>query len=243
MDNQLLNTLLYSVIAAAATIAGLYMLLAGKEWALKNSIYFVSFSAGVLLTAAFLHLLPEAIEANPQALSIVLVTLLVFYMLEHALAVHACREHGCEVHEVGTMAFIGIGLHSLIDGVAIGAGFEADFSVGLAAALGVLLHKLPVGIALTALLIHSDYDRSRTVIVVWIVALLTVVGGLGAQLFLNDIEYSTLGVFLAVSAGSFVYVGASDLLPETHKDLRLSNIVLVLGGAFLIYFIARIMGV
>ncbi len=242
MDSQLGNTLIYSAIAGLATLAGVYILFLRESWAEKNAIFFLSFSGGVILTVAFTHILPEALRTNPGALSVVLFTLIGFYILEHTIAIHTCHEDECEVHYMGVPAFIGISLHSLIDGVAIGVGFEADFSVGLAAAAAILLHKLPVGITVTALLLHAGFSRTKMLVMGWVVALATAFGAVGAYLFIKGVDESVLGMFLAFSAGSFIYIGASDLLPETHKNTARLNILLVLAGVVLVYIITSVTG-
>ncbi len=242
MDTQLLNTALYGAFAGLATLGGIYMLLSRERWAKRNTVYFISFSAGALLAVAFIHLLPEALAAYGRSLTVVLFTLLAFYVFEHAIGIHTCREGECDVHTMGTAAFLGIAVHSLLDGMVIGVGFEAGFKVGFAATLGVLLHEIPEGITITALLLHSGFTRRRTLVMGWIVALATPAGALGAYLFMAGAPDSTVGFLLALGAGSFIYVGASDLLPETHRKFSPVNILLVLSGVVLVYLIACIAG-
>jgi ZIP family zinc transporter/zinc and cadmium transporter len=242
MDTQLLNSAVFGALAGLATIAGVYTLLSRHEWALKNSVYFVSFSAGVVLAVAFINLLPEALEVNSHSLAVVLFTLIAFYIFEHTIAIHTCKEGECDIHTMGIPAFTGIAFHSLLDGVVIGVGFEVDFTIGIAATLGVLLHEIPEGITITALLIHSGFERKKTLVMGWTVALATPLGAVGAYLFIGDMADSTLGLLLAFGAGSFIYVGASDLLPETHKNFNRGNIVLVLLGVVLVYIVAHVFG-
>lgn len=242
MDAQLLNSAVYGTLAGLATVAGIYMLLSRKDWALRNSVFFVSFSAGVVLAVSFLNLLPKAIESNADSLSVVLITLIAFYIFEHTIAIHTCKEGECDIHTMGLPAFVGITFHSLLDGVVIGVGFEVDFKIGVAATLGVLLHEIPEGITITALLMHSGYERKKTLLMGWVVAMATPVGAVGSYLFIRDVADSTLGLLLAFGAGSFIYVGASDLLPETHKRISRTNIFLVLSGVVLVYIVAHIFG-
>ncbi len=241
MDAQLFNTLLYSLIAGLATLAGVYLLFLKEGWAENHAIYFLSFSAGTILTVAFTHMLPEALALNTSSLAIALFTIIGFYIVEHTIAIHTCVEDHCVRHHMGFPAFVGISLHSLIDGIVIGVGFEADFSIGLIAALAVLLHKLPVGITVTALLTHAGFSKSKTVALGWVVAAATAVGAVGSYLFVRDVSKESLGMLLAFSAGSFIYIGASDLLPETHKNISKANILLVLVGVVLVYIVSYLM--
>jgi zinc transporter ZupT len=243
MNIHLINSVTYGTIAGLASVAGIYVILANERWALRHTMLFISFAAGVMLTVAFTQLLPEAIEANDDALIIVLITLFAFYILEHILMIHSCAEKECETHPMGWVGFIGIGFHSFLDGMVISVGFEAGFSLGMAASAGVLLHKLPVGMNITALLLHVGYGRRKTVLMSLIVAVATPVGAITAYLLFRGVSVEVLGILLAASAGSFIYVGAADLLAETHKKSGKSNIILVIAGAILVYIGGTILGV
>jgi ZIP family zinc transporter/zinc and cadmium transporter len=242
MSPEFANTLLYSLIAGGATLIGVYLLFIKVKWAERNAVYFLSFSAGVVLTVAFTHMIPEGLEFYADTLAVVLFTIIGFYILEHTVAIHTCHEDVCETHRLGLPTFIGISTHSLVDGIAIGVGFEAGFEVGIAAALAILLHRVPVGITVTALLFHAGYSRGRMLVMGWIVALATAVGAVGTHLFVKDVDDATLGFLLAFSAGSFIYIGASDLLPETHKNTSRANILLVLVGVGLVYLVTKHIG-
>ena len=242
MEPQFISTLAYSIIAGAATLGGVYLIFFNEAWTRRNSIFFLSFSGGVVLTAAFTHLLPEAYEITRYSFGVVLATIIAYYIVEHTIAIHTCKEDECEVHPMGIPAFIGITTHSLIDGIVIGVSFEADFTMGFITAVAVILHKFPVGITITSILVHSGFKRVRILALGWVVALATVVGAVGAYMFVRTVEQDILGIMLAFSAGSFIYIGASDLLPETHKKMSKANIMLVLAGVVLVYLIAHLTG-
>lgn len=238
----MIYTLVSSSLSAIAVIIGIYLVFSKEEWALRNTVLFLSFSAGVILAVVFTHILPEALGLYPPGLNVVLFTIIAFYILEHTIGIHTCREGECDVHNIGILAFAGITIHSLIDGIVIGIGFEADLKIGLASTLAVLLHKLPVGISVTAIFLHSGFERKKTVVRAWIVALATPVGALISYFFVQSVEEGLLGLLLAFSAGALIYVGASDLLPETHKNFKRSNILLVLIGVSLVYFVSYLVG-
>lgn len=236
--NQWFNVLFYGGLAGLATIAGIYLVLAKESWARRRSVYLISFSAGVLLATAIGHLLPEAQELNPNALIWFLVSFIFFYIVEHGIILHACKENGdCEVHPIDTIALLGIGFHSLLDGIVIGVGFEISFSLGLIATLSVLLHELPEGISTVSILLHSGYQRNKAVFYSWLVALATPLGAILSYATIRTIKEPILGALLAVAAGSFLYVAASDLIPEIHRKSRLFNIILVILGVLLPFFI------
>lgn len=230
--NIFTNIFIYGLLSGVATIAGIYLVLAKESWARKNSVYLISFSAGVLLATAIGHLLPEAEILQPNALIWFLISFVFFYIVEHGLILHACNEgHSCEVHHpIDRIAITGMGIHSLLDGIIIGVGFEISASLGLIATLSVLLHRLPDGIAMTSVLLHSDYSRKKTLFYTWIVALAAPVGAILSYFFLGNVSEEPLGILVALAAGSFLYVAASDLIPEIHRKSRFANIILVILG-------------
>lgn len=241
--NEFFNVFVYGLIAGLATIAGIYLVLAREPWARQNSIYLITFSAGVLLATAIGHLLPEAQVLQPGALIWFLVSFIVFYIIEHGLILHACHEgESCEVHPIDRIALAGMGLHSLLDGIIIGVGFEISASLGVIATLSVLLHRLPDGIAITSVLLHSDYPKQKTIIYTWIIALLAPVGAIGAFLFLQNVRTDVLGILVALAAGSFLYVAASDLVPEIHKKGKFLNIILIILGVLFPFVIKMLLG-
>lgn len=232
--------LIYSLIAGAATVAGIYLVVSKEEWSRKNSVFLISFSAGILLSVALGHLMKEAQTLTASALPWLLISFLFFYIIEHGLILHTCLENGeCAVHPIDRIAIAGLGFHSLLDGVVIGVSFNISFSLGLVATLSVILHKLPDGISMSSILLHSGYERSKTLFYSWLVAIATPLGAIGSYFIVNDISENVLGILLAVAAGSFLYVAATDLIPEIHKKSQFLNIVLVLLGAlfpFLVTF-------
>lgn len=250
--NDLVNTILpilfYSTVAGSATILGLLLILWQEQWTKKNSIYLISLAAGVLLTSAFFHLLPEALELTGEQPSLLsspffymLMGFALLYILEQVIVIHTCAEDECDTHSFGIVAALGIGLHSLLDGLVIGIGFEVDFEVGLITTLAVLLHELPEGIFTLSILLHAHLEKKQAVIYTIAVALATPIGALIAILFINNISPLFLGNLLAFAAGTFMYIGASDLIPQTHRISRKANIPLVLLGGIFIFALTQIL--
>ncbi len=107
---------------------------------------------------------------------------------------------------------IGLGLESILDGIAIAVGYITEPSLGLIIAFAVAVHELPVGFSTSIIMLRSHYDRKNTLIALFVTSFLTVVGALIAGFFPQ--EY--FGPILAFTAGTFIYIGASDLLPQAH---------------------------
>ena len=226
----LLNIIIYSFIAGLSTIAGVYLVRYFENWTKKSSVYLISFAVGVLLATAFLELLPEAIVSSANWMFWVLGTLIVLYLLEHSIIIHSCREGECEAHNMGITSLLGIGFHSLVDGITIGIAFQVGYAVGLIASFAVIFHEVAEGIFTYTLLINDNISKSKSLFYSWLVALATPIGAVCAYFLTKGFSESSLGVLLAIAAGSFIYIGASDLVPATHKKQAVLNVVLVLAG-------------
>lgn len=235
-----LNALLYGTIAGLATLGGIALVLWKRDVAIRYSHFVNSFAAGALITLALAHLLPESVELTDNALLVSLGAFIVFYIIEIVLvfhsgsAIHYVEQSQRATHNKAPIIFTGLFLHSLIDGVIIAVGFEVSMELGLFAAVGVIMHEIPEGITSFALLARSMKLRTALLLSV-AVGLATPVGAAVALGPLSGMTESGLGMMMAVAAGSFLYVAASDLIPETHERNALQNLVFLLAGAGLMY--------
>lgn len=211
-------------------------------WTQAHSYKLLSFAVGVLIANAFLHLLPEAQELTEYSSISVIGGIMMLFLIEHFISIHACDEQHCHVHAVGYAGTIGIGLHSFIDGVIIGVGFEVSFAIGVLAALAVVMHELPEGIFTYTLLIHDHVAEKKAFFYSWLVALATPLGAMVTFFLLKSVSKGFLGILLAFAAGSFLYVGASDLIPQAHRKPDILNITLVFAGVFFVVLIGRWLG-
>jgi zinc and cadmium transporter len=210
--------LLYSsLIFLAAFIGGIVPLWISS----KNENHlklFISFGAGLLLSMAFLHMIPESFKLLPRSFGIWLLTgfcLLLF--LERFIMVHACEEHGCHYHTIGIAAFVGLTIHGLIEGFAL-ASSQLVAHLGPLVLIAILSHKAPAGIALTSILKMSGKKPFQILGFILGVALSGPLGIFLAYWILKNEHYSNAaGVLLSLSAGTFLYIGACDLLPELHR--------------------------
>jgi zinc and cadmium transporter len=235
------NIFIYSMLAGTATLIGTWIVLSKEGWARKNSIFLISFAAGIMLATAFSHLIPEATELYKNTPLMVFAGFLVFYVLQQMLMFHACHDDECKTHRIGTLSAIGLTIHSLLDGVAIAVGFEAGWSLGILTTLAVLLHELPEGITITGIMIHSNANKTKTLVFSIMVALATPLGAIVSYFFLKHVSASMLGVLLAFTAGSFIYLAASDLLPETHREHNRANAIFFFLGVAVIVIIGKIL--
>lgn len=195
---------------------------------------FLCFGAGVLLSAAFLHMLPSAIPAlGPSTGAFTLAGFLVMVIIERFTMAHPCHEEGCPSHRIGIVALFGLSVHSVIAGTALGVGLAgaADLSTSMALLSAILVHKVPETIALVSLLTISGWTGRPALAMLLVFASMGPAGILLGSLFGGKSELFLSGA-LAVSSGTFLYIAASDLLPHLHRKMReeWANFVAFLAG-------------
>jgi zinc transporter, ZIP family len=197
----------------------------------------LGFSSGAVLGVALFDILPEvfAMDGGASYMPVAALGFLTFFGLERYTAMHRPREHAhaISVHEqeLGAWTAAGLALHSFLDGVAIGVGFQANFEIGLLIALGVIAHDLSDGLnTVTVVLAHGNPPLRSAGF--WLaVDMLTPVLGVLVTLPFN-LRAGMLPWVLAFFAGSFLYIGASDLLPEAREhDSPLVGVATVMGMA------------
>jgi zinc transporter ZupT len=189
--------------------------------------YVIAVGAGIRIGAAFFDLLPESVElmagATDLAMLFAAVGFLAFYVIEKVTLLHVGHETATELdHEdtahrhVGLIGASAMSIHSLLDGVAMAAAFQASPELGFVVSLVVVIHRFSDGIGIVSLLLASRVPRPSAMRWVLLVSLAPVLGA--AITAVIDIPDATLGALLATFAGFFLYVGAAELLPEAHRN-------------------------
>jgi zinc transporter, ZIP family len=180
----------------------------------------LGFSSGAVIAVAIFDILPEvfALEGGSSYLPLVAVGFLAFFGLERYTSMHRTREHvhaaAAHEQELGALSAAGLTFHSFLDGIAIGVGFQTNPKVGLLIAFGIIAHDLSDGLnTVTVVLAHGNPLKRATF---WL-ALDMIAPLLGAATTLLIRLNGILPWLLAFFAGSFLYIGASDLLPEAKE--------------------------
>jgi len=221
------------LIAAAATLAGGW-LVTRRDWTLKVLAYFVALGAGFMLAAVFLEILPEAVEkSGAKAWLLILLGYLLVHFFEHTLAPHlhfSEETHAEELvhYSAGHFAVLGLAIHALFDGVAIGSGFLVSSYLGAVIFMAVVLHKLPEGFTVASLLLASGRSRGTALGGVAILAGATLTG-----VALMGFLPAEVGPALAFSGGVTLYVAATDLMPESNRDPHARMALVVFAGVAL----------
>lgn len=196
----------------------------------KILFFFVSFGAGALLGGAFIHLLPESMELNEDSSSVwifgTLAGIIVFFILEKFVKWFHCHHlGGCE-HEkpqsLSTMNIVGDGFHNFIDGIVIATSFLVSVPLGIATSIAVFIHEVPQEIGDYAILLHAGLTKKKALMFNLLSALMAVVGAVMMLSIQFDTDSFTKYI-IPFTAGGFIYIGASDLIPEMHKDNKISK--------------------
>ena len=212
-----LTSLLLACLAAGFTVAGGSLPLAHRNLGDRGISLLVAFSAGVLLSAGINDMFPESYKlASGSAVIGVSAGFVLLYLSEKVTMVHACREQGCRVHPFGFFALAGIGFHTALDGFSIAVSGKAQASLGLVVAFAVLAHSFPSGVSVAGVMLSCGYKRSRAWWVLVILAVQAVIGAIAGLLFAEASDRA-LGIGIGLSAGTFLYISTSDLLPIAHE--------------------------
>lgn len=209
-----------------------------KPWSQKTFRMLISFCAGILLGATFFHMMPEISPILGEQLGFpVILGFLGIYVMEKFIMVHPCEEGACDYHKIGVAAYVGIGFHSLLDGVAIGA--ASTLSISLVILLAVTIHKFPAALALSSILVKGgEYSRQKILKSMFIFALATPIGALISMNVMGQMHSSyPIGFALGVSAGTFLYISVGDLLPTIHEEdeQKYLNLALLFVGILVMY--------
>lgn len=222
----LLSVFVVSLISLVGAV-----LLPLSEKRLQNFlIYFVSFSAGALLGDVFIHLLPEVVEVDgfTQSVSInILLGILATFVIEKVIHWKHHQSHSGHIHKkpVTTMTLLGDGVHNFIDGLIIGASYFISIPAGIATTFAVILHEIPQEIGNFGVLVNGGYSRSRALMLNFLSAL-TAVAGTVTVLVVGGTNNNMVMTLTSFAAGNFIYIAASDLIPELHKEVGFRKTVL-----------------
>jgi zinc and cadmium transporter len=225
---------------SAIALTGSLTLVLSRATLRRLLLPLVAFAAGALLGGAIFHMLPSAVESleQPFAAYILFVAgFFAFYVLEQYLHWHHChRGAACEHPPVGILVLVADGLHNLIGGLAVGASFLLGTPVGVSAWIAAAAHEVPQELGDFGILVHSGWGPRRALLFNLLSALTFPLGALIAYVAAGAVEVTYLVPF---AAGSFVYIGATDLIPQltTTQSWRgkvLHTIALLLGLGLLL---------
>ena len=243
--SNLFFSLLSVLIISLISLSGIALFFLNKKISQKINLLLVSFAIGALLGDTFIHLLPKAFQSL-NSLSVSLLTiggLLVFFILEKILRWHHCHEINCsENKHLITLNTVGDTIHNLVDGILIAASFMVDVRLGIFTSIAVLLHEIPQEISDFAILIHGGLSLKKAILYNFFSATSAFLGVF--LVFLLGSKITSLSLYLLpITAGAFIYLSASDLIPELHRhNQKFSNslfqlLFIILGVALMSFLV------
>ena len=214
---------LYAVLAGLSDVIAGWLALRGRAGRVDPR-YVIGFAAGVMLAVSFLDILPEVNLKEDAA--VLALGFLAFYVLEKVMMIHACGESECETHQIGPVAVVGMALDNFVDGAGMAVGYLIDPFLGLLITTAVILHEIPQGVTASLIMQAARWSPGRIMVALGVSGLLYPLGAVTAG-FIPDAFHEKA---LAFIAGDFIYIGASDLLPEAHRKFNWKVILSVVSG-------------
>ena len=229
----------FTLIGSIGSLVGSLFLLLKQNITQTFSNKLISFAAGALIAAAFLDLLPEASELAQDAdifLPAFLGFLSFFFAEKYIRLFHYHHGHGEKPSTF--LVLIGDGVHNFVDGVTIAVAFLASIPLGITTTIAVAAHEIPQEIADMGVLLANGLSKTRALFFNFLSAATALLGAIIAFTIAGQIE-KYLYLFLAIAAGHFIYIAASDLIPELHEKengrKNIDTLLMFILGIFVIF--------
>lgn len=213
--------LLAVVGISSFSLIGAVSLVLSRTWLQRVLFFIVAFAAGALLGDVFFHLVPEISESatgfDTTASVSILGGVLTLFVLEKVLHWHHAHFPSEEVlHPVAVTNLVGDGLHNFVDGAIVAGSFAVSTELGVATAIAVALHEIPQEFGDFGILLHAGLSPKRALAMNFASGAISV---LGALVVLALIPVDAIArVLVPFSAGAFIYIASTDLLPDLHKE-------------------------
>jgi len=226
-----------SVLGSLGAIAGAAAVLLFPEAVRRRLLPdLVSYATGTLLGAAFLGMIPTALGQAPARLvtSTVLAGIVLFFVLEKLVLWRHCHESDCVAHSrPAPLILFGDAFHNFVDGAVIAAAFLSSIPLGVATSLAVVAHEVPQEVGDFGILLDSGYSRGRALLLNTLSSAATLPGAVLAYFWLDEVRHA-VPFILSLSAASFIYIAAADLIPGLHRQVTpaasVRQLVLLLAG-------------
>ena len=226
---ELAYILLATFIVSLISFVGVITLALKDKILNKILLILIGLSAGALMGGAFLHLLPESVE-NSKGLDVyllVLVGFILFFLIEKVLHWRHCHKGECDVHTFRYMNLIGDSIHNFIDGLIMAASFVLSIPLGITTTIAIATHEIPQEIGDFGVLIYGGFSKKKAILLNFLIALTAVLGGIIGYFISNQIENIVIYI-LPFAAGGFIYIAATDLVPEIRKELDMKKYMVTL---------------
>jgi zinc and cadmium transporter len=216
--------LLATFIVSLISFVGVVTLALNDKILNKILLVLIGLSAGALMGGAFLHLLPEAVGKG-QGLDVylfVLVGFILFFLIEKVLHWRHCHKGECNVHTFHYMNLVGDSIHNFIDGLIMAASFVVSLPLGITTTIAIATHEIPQEIGDFAVLLYGGFSKKKAIMLNFTIALTAVLGGI-VGFFVSSLIENIVVFILPFAAGGFIYIAATDLVPEIRKELNMKK--------------------
>ena len=204
----------------------------------------VGFASGSLIGVAFFDLIPEAVETGPAIWVYIVVGIMFFFVMEKFLYWRHCHDEDCKVHSFAYLNLIGDGLHNFVDGALIAGSFLISASLGLTTTLAVVFHEIPQELGDYGVLVYGGFARKKALTYNFLSAATAVLGALTAYILSSQVQ-SLPALLVPFAAGGFIYIAATDLMPELHKRTQprdsLVQLLTLLAGIVLMFVLELVL--
>jgi len=232
MSQVWLYTLVSVLIVSLLSLVGILIIVLKQKSIKKFLLFMVSFAAGAMLGDVFIHLLPELVEGGHFSFMTsvyILCGILLFFVLEKIIHWRHCHHSATKdhIHPLAFMNLVGDGVHNFIDGVLIAGSFMLSIPAGIATTVAVILHEIPQEMGDFGVLLHSGMKVKKALIFNFLSALTAILGALFI-LGLGISDHEVVEFIIPLTMGGFLYIANADLIPELHKDVKVSNSIIQL---------------
>ena len=221
---EIVYILLATFIVSLISFVGVVTLALKDKILTKILLILIGLSAGALMGGAFLHLLPEAVEKSSglDVYLFVLVGFILFFLIEKVLHWRHCHKGECDVHTFHYMNLVGDSIHNFIDGLIMAASFVVSLPLGITTTIAIATHEIPQEIGDFGVLLYGGFSKKKAIMLNFAIALTAVLGGIVGFLVSSLIENIVVFI-LPFAAGGFIYIAATDLVPEIRKELDMKK--------------------
>jgi len=240
---MLFNILFFTFLASIVSLLLVGILLLHKNLIKKLSFSLVALAAGTLLATGFLETMKEAVNLGGEQVYLwVTISIACFFVIERLfLFLHHHDHTGEEEDHVKiptSFLLFGDGLHNFIDGLSIAAAFLVSMPLGIVTATAVFVHEIPHELGDFGILINKGWGRKKVLLFNFFTGVTAIIGALLAY-YLGSLFHSILPILLSIATGNFIYLSATDLLPEIHhkakENLALNYSFFFILGIALVY--------
>jgi len=239
---MIIELLVTLIVTSLISLIGVFTLGFKKNKLDKYLDLLVALSVGALLGGTFLHLLPELAEGGfTITISLfILIGMLLFFVLEKFVFWHHCHHSEHKHLSFSYMNLIGDAFHNFLDGILLAGAFMLSVPLGITAAIAIILHEIPQEIGDFGVLLKGGFSKTQALKMNLFVSLTAFLGA-GVAILFESLIGGIIPYLVAITAGGFIYIAGTDLIPELHKNPKISEslkqLVMILVGILAMFLL------